>query len=429
MFGNHKLHVRMSMKSYSRRDAIDMAFKLGIGAALMASIPKVAFASGASRFSVTDFGAKGDGVTDDSFAFQKAFLKANEAGGGTVYFPPPKKEYLLKFPVFIFNNTEAYGDGKDTRIVFENPVFSKGRGGFVIGSSLEANRDLALTRFSNKSLSTTINNNFKNPVQRHYIRDTPELAQAKGSSLHDIYLEARFTAGSESNWGGYGINFVNAIDCHASNIWGKGWTQLIGMGSDTPPETPSNHNCSAKNLYVLEPDMVRTYYSIGFMANSSNCTIQNAKQLKPMSEGSKNGSGVALNFCEDCIISDIDIPDLGRTQTSEGVLINNSSGCLIQNINIGNAKKAVSTFFKFKDTQKEFKPNMIKNIKGSNCDIVLSVYSKFNIIRNIKGENSGRVIALMNTNAARNVISAPEADISTPGKAPITTLMKLNKIE
>ncbi|MDK6764909.1 glycosyl hydrolase family 28-related protein, partial [Klebsiella aerogenes] len=262
------------MKSYSRRDAIDMAFRLGIGAALMASLPKIAFASGASRFSVTDFGAKGDGVTDDSFAFQKAFLKANEAGGGTVYFPPPKKEYLLRFPVFIFNNTEAYGDGKDTRIVFENPVFSKGRGGFVIGSSLEANRDLALTRFSNKSLSTTINNNFKNPVQRHYIRDTPELAQAKGSSLHDIYLEARFTAGSESSWGGYGINFVNAIDCHASNIWGKGWTQLIGMGSDTPPETPSNHNCSAKNLYVLEPDMVRTYYSIGFMANSSNCTIQ-----------------------------------------------------------------------------------------------------------------------------------------------------------
>ncbi|MDM6979383.1 phage tail protein, partial [Klebsiella michiganensis] len=115
--------------------------------------------------------------------------------------------------------------------------------------------------------------------------------------------------------------------------------------------------------------------------------------------------------------------------TSEGVLINNSSGCLIQNINIGNAKKAVSTFFKFKDTQKEFKPNLIKNIKGSNCEIVLSIYSKFNIIKNIQGKNSGRVIALMNTNATRNVISAPEADISTPGKSPINTLMKLNKIE
>ena len=104
------------MKSYSRRDAIDMAFKLGIGAALMASLPKIAFASGASRFNVLDEGAKGDGVTDDSFAFQKAFIKANESGGGTVYFPKPKKEYLLKFPVFIFNNTEAYGDELFSRI-------------------------------------------------------------------------------------------------------------------------------------------------------------------------------------------------------------------------------------------------------------------------------------------------------------------------
>ncbi|MBX4647823.1 phage tail protein, partial [Klebsiella michiganensis] len=65
----------------------------------------------------------------------------------------------------------------------------------------------------------------------------------------------------------------------------------------------------------------------------------------------------------------------------------------------------------------------------SNCEIVLSIYSKFNIIKNIQGKNSGRVIALMNTNATRNVISAPEADISTPGKSPINTLMKLNKIE
>lgn len=129
---------------------------------------------------------------------------------------------------------------------------------------------------------------------------------------------------------------------------GKGWTQLIGMGSDTPPETPSNHNCSATNLYILQPDLVRTYYSVGFMANSSNCTIQNAKQWEPMTAGSKNGSGVALNFCEDCIVSDIDIPDLGRTQTSEGILINNSSGCLIQNITIGNAKRLSPHFLTLK---------------------------------------------------------------------------------
>lgn len=86
------------MKGYSRRDAIDMAVKFGIGAALMAVIPRMAVASGSLRLSVVDFGAKGDGVNDDSFAFQKAFLKANEAGGGTVYFPPLKRNTCLSFP-------------------------------------------------------------------------------------------------------------------------------------------------------------------------------------------------------------------------------------------------------------------------------------------------------------------------------------------
>ena len=52
-------------------------------------------------FNVLDFGAKGDGVTIDSAAVQKALDACSEAGGGKVFFP--KKEYVLA-TVFLKSN-------------------------------------------------------------------------------------------------------------------------------------------------------------------------------------------------------------------------------------------------------------------------------------------------------------------------------------
>jgi hypothetical protein len=46
-----------------------------------------AIASQPVFYNVTDFGAKGDGKTKDTQAIQTAIRSANEAGGGTVYFP------------------------------------------------------------------------------------------------------------------------------------------------------------------------------------------------------------------------------------------------------------------------------------------------------------------------------------------------------
>ena len=85
----------------------------------------------------------------DSYAFQQACNTASSLGGAKLYIPPTKEYYRILFPVYIGDNTELFGEGQTTRIVFENPIFNKGRGGFVIGSSLEANRHLAFKRYSN----------------------------------------------------------------------------------------------------------------------------------------------------------------------------------------------------------------------------------------------------------------------------------------
>ncbi len=66
-------------------------------------------------FNVLDFGAKADGITLDSPAVQKAVDEANQAGGGTVYFP--KGIYVLA-TVFLKDNVH---------IKFE-------KGTFILGS-------------------------------------------------------------------------------------------------------------------------------------------------------------------------------------------------------------------------------------------------------------------------------------------------------
>jgi len=65
----------------------------GLGAGALVSVPQAAIAenvSGGQRqavFSVTDFGAKGDGRTLDSDAINSAIEAASRAGGGIILFP------------------------------------------------------------------------------------------------------------------------------------------------------------------------------------------------------------------------------------------------------------------------------------------------------------------------------------------------------
>jgi parallel beta-helix repeat protein len=60
--------------------------------------------------SVKDFGAVGDGVTDDTAAIQGAIDAINTVGGGAVYFPTG--EYKITSTITIYSNMKLYGNGK-----------------------------------------------------------------------------------------------------------------------------------------------------------------------------------------------------------------------------------------------------------------------------------------------------------------------------
>lgn len=57
---------------------------------------------GSMFFNVTDYGAKGDGTTDDASAIQSALTACNTSGGGIVFFP--EGTYLLKSSVLFYSN-------------------------------------------------------------------------------------------------------------------------------------------------------------------------------------------------------------------------------------------------------------------------------------------------------------------------------------
>ena len=77
--------------------------------------------------SVKDFGAVGDGVTDDTAAIQLAFTHARTCTNPAVYFPTGT--YLVVSSTSLYNlsnGMEVYGDGMDATIIKWNAVYISG---------------------------------------------------------------------------------------------------------------------------------------------------------------------------------------------------------------------------------------------------------------------------------------------------------------
>lgn len=71
----------MSLKKYFKLISAILICLLGFSSGLQAQSGKV-------FYNVKDFGAKGDSITNDGFAINKAIELAADKGGGTIYFPP-----------------------------------------------------------------------------------------------------------------------------------------------------------------------------------------------------------------------------------------------------------------------------------------------------------------------------------------------------
>lgn len=88
-----------------------------------------AFAESTAVFNVKDYGAKGDGATEDQQAFKNALAAIVQNGGGKLYIPAgtyimappadPAKNSVIE--IKRVNNIEFYGDGQDSSIIKLKP--------------------------------------------------------------------------------------------------------------------------------------------------------------------------------------------------------------------------------------------------------------------------------------------------------------------
>lgn len=149
------------------------------------------------RISVKDFGAKGDGTTDDSTAFQNALNALQTLGGGALYIPASPSGYVLDASLsFSMPSTTAglsiIGEGSSVTVL-------KFRGN-IDGLTVAMNGPFTAVQMSGFSI-TTNSANVKSAITiAQNVVAVPDPANVAESRLSDIMIYGE---------GGYGSGHLN----------------------------------------------------------------------------------------------------------------------------------------------------------------------------------------------------------------------------
>lgn len=101
---------------------------------------------GALTYNVKDYGATGDGSTDDRAAIQSAISAANSAGGGVVYLPAGT--YMLSSSLTLPSNIHLQGVGPASILKHPNDAVSTGYLALVNTDTVNGNNNITLSDFA-----------------------------------------------------------------------------------------------------------------------------------------------------------------------------------------------------------------------------------------------------------------------------------------
>ena len=325
----------------SRREAMRRLGVIGVGtptAALIAGCGEPLAASVAPLFNVKEYGATGNGSTDDRAAIQAAINAAVAAGGGQVFLPPG--EYALASKITLGDNVEFAGSGSATVL---KPAFASIDTNRVIDNDWVAgNSNISLRNFKLDRTGSNITHGILLNGVDGLLIDNVHIAGPPGSGLNSGALSvSAIGPGKEGAppWlPSINVRVVNCVFTESKNFGCQvGYVDGCVMSNNTA-------YAADREVFGVEPE-------VGCVAK--NVTISNNTIIGNVTTGPQNcliavtqGSGGAVHNV--CVTGNSLRQPPGGDSTTSGILVYGGAGVTVtgnsiyqmdaSGIQLGNAK-------------------------------------------------------------------------------------------
>jgi parallel beta-helix repeat protein len=212
----------------------------------------------AQYVSVKDFGAVGDGVTNDQPAIQAALNYVFGAGGGEVFVPTG--DYKINAPIIVRSNTVLRGSGAGSVIKNMQDTASPSGNVIHIGYGYEWNQNgQSFNPASNDdaTLAQLLVNNFSKITTTNV-------------KVCNLMVESTTTGSC-----GLGIWTLNAMDVSIENIWSTNTLTPVNIANDAGGWEAACANVSVNNIFQVTASGNGDWYDLLFAGSAVNVSVSN----------------------------------------------------------------------------------------------------------------------------------------------------------